>query len=291
MLKKMFKILGGFLLLVLVGLGAFYLKAYYSTTARMNTVYDITPQSIELSTDSAELEYGARLLFAKGCRDCHGTDLGGKVFIDDPALGKVYAANLTAGEGGLPANYATADWVRALKHGIGRDGKPLLIMPSHEFTLLTERDMAAVISYARQIPRVDRVFPDHQLRPLTYILTELGKLPLLPAEEINHDRLLVKEIKAEVSVAYGKYLSTACQGCHRENMQGGEPIAPGFPVVANITASGNPGKWTEEQFIATLRTGKTPEGKELKPEEMPWNMTKVYTDVELKALYRYLHSL
>jgi len=126
---------------------------------------------------------------------------------------------------------------------------------------------------------------------LTYILTELDKLPLLPAEQINHERMLVKEIKAEVSVDYGKYLSTACQGCHRENMKGGEPIAPGFPVVADITTSGNPGKWTEEQFIAALRTGKTPEGKMLKPEEMPWNMTKVYTDLELKALYRYLHSL
>jgi hypothetical protein len=74
-------------------------------------------------------------------------------------------------------------------------------------------------------------------------------------------------------------------------MQGGDPVAPGFPPVANISSSGNPGKWTTEQFMSTLRTGVTPEGKHLKPEEMPWPMTKAYTDTELKALHLYLKSL
>jgi hypothetical protein len=74
-------------------------------------------------------------------------------------------------------------------------------------------------------------------------------------------------------------------------MKGGEPIAPGFPVVADISSSGKPAQWTEAQFIETLRTGKTPEGKILKPEEMPWTMTKAYTEVELKALHLYLKSI
>jgi mono/diheme cytochrome c family protein len=108
---------------------------------------------------------------------------------------------------------------------------------------------------------------------------------------IDHDRVLVKDVKVEVSVEYGKYLSIACQGCHRENMKGGDPVAPGFPLVADISSTGNPGKWTDEQFLNTLRTGTTPEGKVLKPQEMPWTMTQAYTDVELKALHMYLNSL
>lgn len=64
-------------------------------------------------------------------------------------------------------------------------------------------------------------------------------------------------------------------------MKGGEPVAPGFPQVADISYSGNPRKWTDDQFINTLRTGVTPEGKTLKPSEMPWAMAMEFTDLEL----------
>jgi mono/diheme cytochrome c family protein len=199
--------------------------------------------------------------------------------------------NLTKGKGGL-SDYTKTDWIRALKHGVNREGKPLLIMPSEEFTLLTEQDMGAIISYCAQVAPVDHEFPEgSSLGPLGYLLTDLGKLSLFPVEKIDHNRPLVKEVKAEVSLAYGKYLSTSCQGCHRENMKGGDPIAPGFPPVLDISSSGRPGKWNDEQFIATLRTGTTPEGHTLNPAEMPWTMAKEFTDLELKALHLYLNSL
>src|SRR5690606_3981718 len=106
-----------------------------------------------------------------------------------------------------------------------------------------------------------------------------------------HAAKLKRNVKAEVSAEYGKYLSIACQGCHRENMKGGDPVGPGFPDVADISSTGNPGKWTTEQFVNTLRTGNTPEGKILNPKDMPWTMTKAYTDLELHALHLYLRSL
>ena len=291
MFKKALKIFGVVVAVLVVVAAAFYAKAYYATQARMQKVYSVTPQPLEIKADSAQLADGARLTKAKGCQDCHGSDLGGKIFIENSPLGFIVASNLTKGRGGLPTDHNTSDWVLALKHGIRRDGKPLLIMPSHEYTLLTEQDMASIVAYAQSVPAVDRELAPHELKPLSYILTELGKLPLIPSEQIDHSRPLVKELQAEVSVEYGKYLSSACIGCHRADMKGGDPIAPGFPPVANISSSGNPGKWTEEQFMTTLRTGKTPEGKELNPAEMPWKMTQAYTDIELKALYQYLHSL
>lgn len=291
MLKKILKVVGLVLGAIVLVAVAFYLKVYISTENRINKVYTITPEELVIEPDSAMIDYGARLVTTKGCNDCHGQDLGGKVFIDDAALGFVVAKNLTKGMGGLPADNAVSDWVLALKHGIRRDGKPLLIMPAHEFTLLNEGDMKAIIAYCRQVPAVDRVLPSSSIGPLARVLTDLGKITLLPAEVIDHSRKLEVGIKPEVSKAYGKYLSNACQGCHRENMKGGEPIAPGFPVVADISSTGHPGKWTSEQFMQTLRTGRTPEGKELKPSEMPWTMTKAYTDVELQALHLYLKSI
>lgn len=290
MLKKILKVSGIILGILVVIIAGFYTKSYLSVRSRMNQHYSVNPQSITLHTDSATLALGARLVKAKGCTDCHTADLGGKVFIDDGMLGRLVARNLTKGKGGLPKDHNVQDWVLALKHGIRRDGKPLLLMPSHEFALLSETDMGAIISYASQLPKIDRELPENSLKPLTYILTDLGKLPLLPAEMIDHDRSLIKEVKAEVSLEYGKYIATSCQGCHRENMKGGEPIAPGFPLVADISSTGHPGKWTDEQFINTLRTGVTPEGKVLNPDQMPWPMAKEFNDVELKALHLYLNS-
>ncbi|MDQ3291187.1 MAG: cytochrome c, partial [Bacteroidota bacterium] len=66
---------------------------------------------------------------------------------------------------------------------------------------------------------------------------------------------------------------------------------PGSPPVPNITKTGNLGKWTEAQFIQTLRTGVTPEGKKMNPRNMPWTMTKEFTDHEIKSVYLFLKSL
>jgi mono/diheme cytochrome c family protein len=292
MLKKIFKVIGIVLAIVVLVAVGFYIKVYFSTESRMNKHYAVSPQQLSFDpNDSTLLAEGQRLITTKGCDDCHGQDLGGKVFIDDPALGFLVARNLTKGKGGLPSDYNTTDWLLALKHGIRKNGKPLLFMPSHEYTLLTEQDMSSIIAYCSQLPNIDRELPASAIGPVGRILTDIGKLPLLPVEMIDHDRVLVKQVKAEVSIEYGQYLSIACQGCHRPNMKGGEPVAPGFPVVADISATGNPGKWTDEQFMSTLRTGTTPEGKTLKPTEMPWTMTKAYSDTELKALHLYLKSM
>jgi mono/diheme cytochrome c family protein len=291
MFKKILKIAGIVLGVVVCILAGLYTKIYFNIKERMNREYAVVPEAIQIHNDSATLELGGRLIKAKGCTDCHGDDMAGKVFIDDPMLGLLIARNLTKGKGGLPQDHNTTDWVLALKHGIRRDRKPLLFMPAHEYAHLTEEDMGAIIVYCSTLPRVDRELPANDLGPLAKILTHFDKLPLFPAEMIDHERPLVKTVKAEVTVEYGKYLSVACQGCHRGNLKGGEPVAPGFPVVADISSSGHPGQWTDEQFINTLRTGVTPEGKVLKPSEMPWTMTKEFTDVELKALHLYLKSI
>jgi mono/diheme cytochrome c family protein len=291
MVKKIFKVVGIIIGVIVVVIAGFYTKAYVSVHNRMDRKYTVTAQAITINKDSASLAVGARLVKAKGCTDCHGADLGGRVFLDDPALGKIVARNLTKGEGGLSPEHGVEDWVLALKHGIRKDGKPLLIMPSHEFTLLSEQDMGSIIGYCMELPKIDRELPESSVGPLGIVLTDIGKLPLLPAEEIDHNSVLIKEVKAEVTLDYGKYISTSCRGCHRDNMKGGEPLAPGFPVVADISSTGNPGKWTDEQFINTLRTGVTPEGKVLNPADMPWTMAKEFNDVELKALHLYLNSL
>jgi mono/diheme cytochrome c family protein len=291
MIKKILKFTGIFLGVITLVVLVYYAKVYITTEQRLHKRYDVQLQSFDIKKDSASLALGARLVKTKGCAGCHSADLGGKIFVNDAAFGVLSAANLTKGKGGRPSNYSEMDFVRALKHGLRQDGTALIFMPAHEYTLLSETDMGAIIAYCSTLPKVDRELPEANLGPLAKVLADLGKLKLFPAELIDHTRKLVKEVKAEMTIEYGQYLSTSCQGCHRETMKGGEPVAPGYPVVADITSTGHPGKWTDEQFIKTLRTGVTPEGKVLKPEQMPWPMAKELTDLELKALHLYLNSL
>lgn len=291
MFKKIVKgllILFGFIFILGAG---FYLKVYISTQNRLNKEYTVTPHAMTINPDSAMLAKGKRLSMVKGCIECHGNDLGGKVIHEDFMLGRLVSANLTKGKGGLPKEYSVTDWVLALKHGIRKDGKPLVFMPSHEFYVLSEDDMKAIIAYCATVPPVDNELPGFKIGPVARILSDVGTFPLVPAEMIDHQHNMVKTVKEEISVEFGKYLSTSCQGCHKETMKGGEALAPGLPVVADISSTGNPGKWTEDEFIQTLRTGVTPEGKTLNPAEMPWPMAKELTDVELKALFKYLNSI
>ncbi|MFD1142057.1 c-type cytochrome [Larkinella insperata] len=291
MLRKILKwtglVLGSLIVLLLIG----YLFISNNIASRIDKTYQFAAESLAIPTDTATIQRGKHLAVIKGCTDCHGDNLGGKIMIDDPALGRLVSTNLTDGQGGLPADYSTTDWLRAMRHGVGRDGKPLLFMPSHETTLLSQQDMAAIIAYCQQVPDVANDLPTNDLGPVVNIMTYLDKMPLLSVEKIDHKLPMVAKVDSTEGIAQGKYLAVSCSGCHRPTFKGGDPVAPGFPPVPDLTLTGNPGKWTKDQFIATLRTGKTPSGHQINNDNMPWKMTAQYTDKELASLYQFFHSL
>lgn len=290
-MKKVFKWIGIVLGIVLVlGIG-WYGKAYYSTEARLEQVFQVDVPAITIPSDSASIAEGKHLAAIKGCLECHGDDMGGKMMLDEPMLGRFYATNLTRGKGGLPENYSPKDWLRSIRHGVRPDGKPLLLMPSHEFHPLTERDLAAIIAYCQTLEPVDRENTPQKIGPMIRILADLDQVPLLPAEKLDHHAQMQRSVDKSVSASYGEYLSVSCGACHGKGMKGAPPMAPGMPAVPDISSTGNVGRWTQEQFTNTLRTGTTPEGRTMKNTDMPWQMTAHYSDDELESVYLYLKSL
>ncbi len=290
-MKKVFKWTGIVICSLIVLFVGFYGVVYMNIDSRINKRYAFGEETIAIPTDSATLVLGAHLVAIKGCLDCHGPDLGGRVMINEKGLGVLTAPNLTRGLGGLPDDYGINHWVTALRHGVTRSGRPLLLMPSHESTLLKEQDLAAIIAYCQQLPRVDKELPANEIGPIVRIMTFFGKMPLLAVEMIDHDRMVGGNTVASNLIAEGKYLAISCKGCHRDNMQGGSALAPGMPEVPDITARGKAGSWTKPQFTAMLRTGKRPDGSQVSNDNMPWKMTAQYTDGEIDALYAYLQSL
>ena len=69
----------------------------------------------------------------------------------------------------------------------------------------------------------------------------------------------------------------------------------GVSFAFNLTSDKETGlgEWTEEAFIAALRTGKhqgQPDGRQILP-PMPWEMYRKATDEDLKAVWAYLRSI
>ncbi len=95
-----------------------------------------------------------------------------------------------------------------------------------------------------------------------------------------------------MTIAYGEYKSRLgeCRIYHGPQLSGGDDPNPGGPFAPNLTLGGNLGVWSEAEFIQTMRTGVTPDGKQLMA-AMPRKFYGKMNDVELGALYLFFQSL
>jgi cytochrome c553 len=278
------------LVLVIVGV------IYALSEMRFRRVYDVPQEQLAAVTpDTGLVARGEHLATAvMGCADCHSPGLTGRPLIDEPPMGRLVSPNLTKGEGGVGASLTPESIERAVRHGIGRDGRALRIMPSHEFQYASDEDMRALIAYVQSVPPGSNTQAPSKLMFLPRALLVAGQMPLLPAELIKAAPGSPMNVPAGATKEYGAYLSMigGCTGCHGPGLSGGK-IAAGDPKwgpAANITRGGNLGKWTEAEFIQTMRTGKRPDGVELKP-PMPWQNIAKMTDDELRAIWLYLQSV
>lgn len=252
----------------------------------------IPPQELQIPEDSVTIERGHHLATAiSKCTECHGEDLGGQV-MDMGPLGALAASNLTTGKGGVgPKN--DGEWVRAIRHGVRPDGRPLIFMPSMVFAQLDEADLAAIIAYVKSVPPVDHALPPSRLGPIGRLLTVLKPQRILPATGIDHSAAIPTVTPPSLTPEYGKYLAITggCTYCHGDNLKGGlKEGPPGTPPTADLTPAGPTASWSEADFAAALRTGQRPDGTTINP-FMPWRATRLMTDEEIQAVWAYLRTL
>jgi len=262
---------------------------YAMSSSRQSRTFTVASHPITPRTDSASLANGARLVRIHACVGCHGENLGGTVMVDNPIIGRLAAPNLTMG--GRGAELAPADWERAIRHAVRRDGTSLRVMPGNEFTTMADDELESIVGYIKSQPPVNTAQPLSRLGPLIATMFVAGKVKLLPAEMIDHTKPHIAHLDPEPTPKYGEYLAATCTGCHGPGFSGGK--IPGAPpdmkTPANITPTGI-GRYSEDDFIKILRTGVRPDGSHVDP-EMPWQLMKSMTDVELKAVYAYLKTV
>jgi len=261
---------------------------------RLHGKYDVPVETITIPTDQASIARGEHIATIRMCRECHMDNLSGQ---SDRAPGLITLSipNLTPGAGGVGATNTDEDWVRAIRHGVGYDGRGLVLMPSKIWYYLSDEDLGALIAYLKNLPPIDNEMPAADLEPLGRVMLVLGQLPpeIVPnVTVIDHYGPRPVAPEPGVTVEYGKYLASTCTLCHGYNLNG-QAISEGGPekyLAPNLTPGGELHSWSEAQFMETLRTGVTPSGHHI-IDVMPWKYFGQMTDDELKAVWLYLQSL
>ena len=280
------RVVGGLVGLVLLVV----LTAYFVSGARLRKHYDVAGKTVPLPSDSASLARGRALATLYGCTGCHTPDLAGMQMIDGFPFAKLASSNLTRGAGGIGGTYTDADFERAVRHGVKKDGTPLFIMPSHQYNRINDEELGRILAYVKSVPPVDRTPAPRVIYPMARVLHTFGA-PLVPAEKIDHATQRNPQPAPGPTREYGEYFAGACRFCHGEDLGGkevgGEAGAPPSPPIGPNSLVG---KWTEAQFVQTMRTGVTPEGRKLRAQYMPWDAIGTLRDEELHALYTYLHD-
>lgn len=288
-MRRFIKWAGVGLGLLLLGVAGLFAVAWAVTGKAMSRTYTINDPPLQASQDPAALQRGRHLFDTRGCGDCHGAQGAGRVMIDDPALGRIVTSNLTRSVRD-PA-YTDDAIAAAIRHGVRHDGTPLLIMPSGDFDNLDNADIAALIAYMRSLPANDNDPGTSTVRPIGRVLYTLGKLPLFPAEAIDHAPRTRQAPVAAITADYGRYVAQSCTGCHGGDFGGGSVVIPGKPPSANLTPHPDGlAEWSEADFLRLMHTGQRPDGRAVDP-LMPWAVYKKMDDVELRAMWTYLRTI
>lgn len=283
--------LGALAGLIVLAVGA----VYAVSAARFNRIYDIQVEPVEIPTDPESIAYGEHIASIRGCKACHGDDLSGQAESGGPLVGVIAMANLTGGAGSKAGDYTVEDWVRSIRHGVGPDGRPLIIMPSQQHWVLSDEDLGALLAYIQSLPPVDNELPELTLGPLFRLMFVAGPLAhIVSAEQIDHDAPRPPAPERGVTAEYSAYLSGLCSICHGPSFSGGPyaGVPPGSPPALNLTPAGELAGWTFEDFLTAMRTGVTPGGRQLQEEFMPYQILfGDMTDEEWEAVWLYLQTL
>ena len=258
--------------------------------AMLNRTHTNPVQNVKVAGSSEQIAHGEKL--ANICVDCHATGgqlpLAGQDFATDgPPVGTLYAANLTPG--GELKDWSDGEIIRAIREGIHKDGRSLLIMPSMTFRGLSDEDVQALVAYLRSQPAAPAT-PPTKINLMGALLVTMSNGAFLSAQEPVTGPVVAPP--AGPTAEYGKYLVYTiggCRDCHGPTLAGGIPNPNGPPAGPDITGVAQ--RWSEAEFMNTIRTGVRPNNVPLS-DAMPWKAISGFaSDDDLRAIFAYLKTL
>ena len=231
------------------------------------------------AVSAAEKAAAPRLARVLGCLSCHGEGLKGKLMFDAPGVARVFAPNITE----VAAKASDQQLAAAIRQGIGHDGRGLFIMPSPQYSRLTDRETAALVGWIRTLPRAQGQTRGLSAGPIGRVGLVMGAFRPGPAG--------VAEYRTQAPVGLGpehepaRHLAaTACSECHGPALMGGSAGPDQRAPDLRVAAGYDPG-----QFRALLWSGRPPDGRDL---ALMATVARAdfshLTDAEIDALHAYL---
>ncbi len=267
-------------------------RTFTSSPERLARGQYLTENVLDCFACHSEREWGKR--DAPEVPGMHGA--GTISFPLEDLPGKVYPPNITPDKETGAGNWTDDQLARAIREGIGNDGRALFpFMPFENYRHLSDEDLASVIVYLRSLPPVRREIPKTELIfPVKYLINSAPQPLTAP----------VSAPDTSTPVKRGDYLVTiaGCRDCHTPMAQGQRmqnlDLAGGFRLrgvwgdvaSANITPapSGIP-YYDEALFLEVMRTGMV-KARELKS-IMPWWYHRNMTEDDLKSMFAYLRTV
>jgi mono/diheme cytochrome c family protein len=253
-------------------------------------VIDIPTPDIQVAGTPEQIARGEHLANSF-CTSCHSLNgelplTGGLDLADDLAipLGSFVSVNLTPA--GPLAGWSDGEIFRALRNGVNREGRKLIIMSSVRARNMSDEDIMALIAFLRNQPAIpfDTPYPPDRPNLLALIMSGASLIP----EGLPPILGSITAPPKAATVEYGDYIIgyQDCRDCHGEDLKGGLEGQLG-PIGPNLSAVKG---WTSDQFITAMRTGITPSGDPIDP-PMPWQSIGRMDNEELTAMHLYIQSL
>lgn len=278
-------ILSGLLAVVCVAVLGLALNGFY----KLNQQQPNQAADLKVAGTPEQIARGQKL--ANTCLGCHSPNgqfpLTGQDFLASggPPVGVLYAPNLT--NAGEINDWTDGEVIRAIREGVHKSGRSLLIMPSQIFRNMSDDDVQALVAFLRSQPAAGQASPPAQFNLAGALFMNLADFRTVQAPVG-----VVKSPPAGVTAEYGEYLVNiaGCRECHGEQLQGRDPADQnGPPAGPNLTKILP--EWTQDQFTTFFNTGQLPDGKAV-GNVMPWKEIRSFaSDDDLQALFIYLHSL
>jgi mono/diheme cytochrome c family protein len=248
---------------------------------------------------------GKYVALAADCSSCH-TAAGGKPFAGGyplkSAFGIIYGTNITSDAKTGIGDWTKADFERAIRHGVRKDGEYLYpAMPYGSYTKMTDSDVDALWAYIHSLPAVNNEIPKNTL-PFPF---SVRKGMALWQGLYFKPGVFVAVGDKSAEWNRGAYLVQAlahCDECHtpRNLAQGletrreltGAQIEGWYAPDIGSDPSSKVHQWSDQQFVTFLKSGVMPNNSKVvgPMQEVVRDSLRYLTPTDLHAMVTYLKN-